>query len=453
MISQNFEDKKNNYKELKKHVSIIHCSNSLSLLQRKISNVLLFHAYPFLQIQEEHKISIRELCSYLDYHGRNYDVIKQALKVLISTVVEWNLIEDKIEKEDWSASAILSSVNIKESICSYSYSPRMRQLLFSPTMYGKINLSIQSNFTSNYGLALYENCVRYRNLRRTKVFSLDMFRKLMGVSSEKYLIFRDFKKRIINKAVEEINTLSDLVITPNINKVGQKIISIYFDISEKNDCRYLKLPINSFIEKDRSHDEISSQASFVNDCMVGVVKNLKGIYSLNDATIEAIIKSYGIDKIKNKMDQIESTSNFATGKIYNLAGFLLDTLKKDYTPCKSNNIVFQEKKTNKEKEIHEMKKRQKKDEEIKNKYAEYSDTKLCEFIDNLSKEKLEKIKLQFEKNLIDKKDTLTINRLKIDGFSSKIVRIFFRNFLNEHYPEFISNIITFHDFQNIINKR
>ena len=34
--------------ELKKHINAIHCTNNLSLLQRKLFNALLFNAYPNL---------------------------------------------------------------------------------------------------------------------------------------------------------------------------------------------------------------------------------------------------------------------------------------------------------------------------------------------------------------------------------------------------------------------
>ena len=36
---------------VKKHVATIHCSNKLSLLERKISNALLFHAFSNLKLQ------------------------------------------------------------------------------------------------------------------------------------------------------------------------------------------------------------------------------------------------------------------------------------------------------------------------------------------------------------------------------------------------------------------
>ena len=79
-------------RELKKHAATIHCSNTLSLLQRKVSNALLYHAYQELLLKEEHEISVKQLCNLISYSGNNHSVIKDALKGLLSTVIEWNLV-------------------------------------------------------------------------------------------------------------------------------------------------------------------------------------------------------------------------------------------------------------------------------------------------------------------------------------------------------------------------
>src|SRR5438477_13083872 len=99
--------------ELKKHAAAIHCSNSLSLLQRKISNALLYHAYKELMLKEEHEISVKQLCKLIGYQGNNHSAIRDALRELISTVIEWNLIDEKTGTENWTASSIIESVRLE----------------------------------------------------------------------------------------------------------------------------------------------------------------------------------------------------------------------------------------------------------------------------------------------------------------------------------------------------
>jgi plasmid replication initiation protein len=440
--------KKHSHQELKKHVSIIHCSNRISLLQRKISNILLFHAYPVLQAQEEHKISIRELCDRLEYRGYNYDAIKQAVKALISTVIEWNVFSDNTEEEDWTASSILASVNIKGAVCTYAYSHRMKQLLYSPTMYGKINLSIQSNFTSGYGLALYENCVRYRNLPRTKIFPLAVFRKIMGVSEEKYLVFRDLKRRVINKAVEEVNMLSDLIVKPNINKVGQEIVSIYFDIFEKN-----KSLSSSDVEKESSVSCKLMEQLADNDVDTIIIEKLKNIYFFNSITIEALIKKYGMQKIKEKLKQIESAPSFINGKILNISGFLIDALKRDYTLFKSSRTLIEEKRINKEKETQNAKRKEiEQDREIRE-YEKYIDEQTSKFLSNTNHQNLNEIKVQFERYLLDTNNISILNKFRKSEFTNKVVRIFLRKFLEKLDLANIPKFITIEQFKNDKDKK
>ena len=176
---------------LYKHVATIHKSNSLSLLQNKISNALYFNAYNDLKTKEFHVITIKELCDFLNYKGHNYEEIKQALRGLISTVIEWNMLQDeKIVDENWTASTALASASLKRGgICEYSYSYHMRQLLSDPVMYATINMSYQANFRSKYGLALYENCTRFVNVKQTPWFDLHFFRQLMGLEENKYSEF------------------------------------------------------------------------------------------------------------------------------------------------------------------------------------------------------------------------------------------------------------------------
>src|SRR5687768_3182250 len=101
--NQNKESKK----ELKKHAATIHCSNTLSLLQRKISNALLYHAYKELMLKDEHEITVKQLCRLINYQGNNHAAIREALKGLLSTVIEWNLIDNETGAENWTASSII----------------------------------------------------------------------------------------------------------------------------------------------------------------------------------------------------------------------------------------------------------------------------------------------------------------------------------------------------------
>lgn len=334
--------KKTSEHELKKHAATIHCSNTLSLLQRKISNALLYHAYKELMLKEEHEITVKQLCRLIGYNGNNHSVIKEGLKGLLSTVIEWNLVSDTTGEEDWTASSILASVSLKGPVCFYAYSPRMKQLLHSPSMFGKINLFIQSRFKSSYGLALYENCIRYRGLPTTKWFEMDTFRKLMGVPAGKYTIFRDFKKRVLDKSIEEVNAYSDLIIESEMIKEGRQVIKVRFNLKER--AKKIRLGGGSKIQALDEQDKITTLKG-----------KLTSHFGLSSEQVESIFTEFEENYIVDKISMIEASNSYKQGKIQNLGGFLISALKNNYLQSKNSKNIKNDTDSEKHFDIKEKK--------------------------------------------------------------------------------------------------
>ena len=205
--------------ELKKHVNTIHCTNNLTLVQRKLFNALLFRAYPELPHKTRFQVHTRELCKLIGYNSNDYGKLKTALLGLITIAIEWNVIDAVTGNEKiWKASSILAAAELAGGYCNYEYSQIMRNFLYQPEIYGRINITLVAKFKSSYGLALYENCIRYQGLPQTPWFTLEVFRKLMGVFGKRYSAFKDFKKRVLNVAIKEVNALSSIYICVEIER-------------------------------------------------------------------------------------------------------------------------------------------------------------------------------------------------------------------------------------------
>lgn len=299
--------KKNESFELKKHIAAIHCHGKISLLQRKIANALLFHAYNKLLTEDEHIIQISELTQLIGFDSNDHRKIKDALIALLSTVIEWNVIDEQAhDTEIWNASSIISDVSIRGSTCKYSYSNKMKNLLYHPIKYGKIDLAIQAKFQSGYGLTLYENCNRYQSIGTTSWFSMKVFRKLMGVEDNKYLIFRDLNSRVIKKAVQEVNDFTQMIIEPELKKQNRQVVAIRFVIKQKK-----IIPA-------------------VSENSEGLIDQLQSQFGLSAKQINQIFKSYEPTYIKNKIQIILTSESYKNGKIKKLNQYLLAALKDDY---------------------------------------------------------------------------------------------------------------------------
>lgn len=220
--------------ELKKHVNLIHCSNNLSLVQRKLFNALLFNAYSDLATKNQFNIGTKDLCKFIGYNSNDHKSLKNALLGLMKITIEWDVIDNfKRGHDKWKASAILASASLERGKCTYEYSSVIRELFYRPEIYGQINVALLPKFKSNYGLALYENCIRYSNVTNTPWFTLKVFRKLMGILDSQYSTFRDFKRRVLDTAVKEVNSYSSINIDPELKRISNKVVSIRFSIRTK----------------------------------------------------------------------------------------------------------------------------------------------------------------------------------------------------------------------------
>jgi hypothetical protein len=424
---------------LKKHAATIHCSNALSLLQRKISNALLYHAYKELMQKEEHEISIKQLCKLIAYNGNNHAAIKDALKGLLSTVIEWNLVNDTTGVEDWTASAILASVNLKGPLCTYAYSPRMKQLLYTPSMFGKINLYIQAQFKSSYGLALYENCTRYRGLPYTKWFDMELFRKLMGVPLDKYTIFRDFKKRVLDKSVDEVNSYSDLVVEPELFKEGRQFTKVRFALKER--MKKTRIGSNLSMEEDNETTEADIADSLKSKLIID--------YGLSPEMSDQLLREYTCDFIIDKMSVIESSKNYKEGRVENLSSYLMSALKNNYQPPKPSVEKVQQKKRAEDSTQEKLKHLKKFVEIVKKEYSAYRDsmiTQLLETMESVEKSAFMERFYQYAAPTIDAILKVLRNHTRESVIASPMIKESLNLFALDEIPAILQQIETLEQF-------
>ncbi|HBZ43997.1 MAG TPA: replication initiation protein [Maritimibacter sp.] len=226
---------------VKKHVAAIHVSGKLTLLQRKLSNVLLLNAYDTLTTNRRHQIDARTLCMMIGYNSNDFDTLKDSLRGLAETVAEWDMLDEQ-GRQEWGVSSLLSYAKLKGGVCEYAYSDALAEKLHDPKVFALINLNIQRRFTSGHALALYENCYRFIRTGSTGWWSLDLFRRLMGVADSAYYeSYKHLNAKIIKPAVAEVNKTSNILVTPEVKKMGRQVTDIRFLIEENPQLAILDL--------------------------------------------------------------------------------------------------------------------------------------------------------------------------------------------------------------------
>ena len=94
-------------------------------------------------------------------------------------------------------------------------------------------LSQTSNLNSVYSVRLYELLIQWKTAGKTPVFELSLFRGQMGLNDGEYKAMCDFKKRVLDLAVNEINEKTDLTVSYTQEKKGRLIHGFKFTVKQK----------------------------------------------------------------------------------------------------------------------------------------------------------------------------------------------------------------------------
>ncbi|WP_428928933.1 replication initiation protein [Marinibacterium sp. SX1] len=297
---------------LRKHVAAIHVGGKLSLLQRKLSNCLLLHAYDDLLTKSSHRIDAETLCALSGYASRDRDTLKAALRALAETTAEWNMLGDDGE-EEWGISSLLAYAKLSGGVCEYAYSAPLAAKLYDPAVFSMINMRIQRNFTSGHALALYENCFRFVRTGSTGWWELDVFRRLMGVHDSAY--YDDFSKlnaKIIKPAVKEVNAVSDISLVAEIRRESRKAKHIRFLITRNGQETLFDLGDDDAIRKSEAFKRL-------------VANGVSGRLA------QRWIAEHGDSYVSEKLDFVESERR--KGRVRKTpAGYLAAAIKGDFKP-------------------------------------------------------------------------------------------------------------------------
>ena len=105
-------------------------------------------------------------------------------------------------------------------------------------------LSQTANLKSVYAVRLYELLTQWKTAGKTPVFELSLFRGQMGLNDSEYRDMSNFKKRVLDLAVNEINEKTDLTVSYTQEKKGRVIYGFKFTVKQKQAQKPLKTAHN-----------------------------------------------------------------------------------------------------------------------------------------------------------------------------------------------------------------
>lgn len=97
-----------------------------------------------------------------------------------------------------------------------------------------------ASMDSIYSVRLYELLVQWVTAKNTPLFELDKFRDQLGVEDHEYKRMGNFKLRVLDLAVKEINEKSDIKVSYSQVKKGRTITGFKFKVLAKDKPKNVK---------------------------------------------------------------------------------------------------------------------------------------------------------------------------------------------------------------------
>ena len=209
---------------------------SLSTQQQKIVLFLISQINPWDEDFKVYRFSITEfsrVCGINHPGGRGYSEMKAAIKEIADKSLWIRLDNGKDTLIRWIEKPYIDEgKGTVEIRLDKDMKPYLLQLKENFTDY---ELVYTLRFKSRYSIRLYEliRSVQYHDMEELRCqFPLSRLRTMLG--AEDYSQYRDFKRRVLNPAVNEINMYSDRDMEYTELKQGRKVVGLEFTIRAKS---------------------------------------------------------------------------------------------------------------------------------------------------------------------------------------------------------------------------
>ena len=190
------------------HSGAIHIENKVNLVSRQAWFYLVYRALPTINDKDQFIIPLSDLKEAIGYNSKNDEHLKQAIRDLAETTIEWNIFNKN--KVSWEINVLLAGFKIDKGFCHFSFSPFLREKLKDPEMYIKLDLYLSKKFKSKHSLALYTLALDYIYLKDNygeKNFSIEEIKRFLGFKDNEYSRAVDLNKDVIKKSVKELSLI------------------------------------------------------------------------------------------------------------------------------------------------------------------------------------------------------------------------------------------------------
>jgi plasmid replication initiation protein len=219
---------------------LIEASYRLTLAEQRIILLAITEARRTQTgLSEANLLAIRAV-DYAEMFGvpenQAYEQIKEAVQTLFSRYVILRDIhpetgKDRVSKVHWVSSAsYIDGAGIVQLCFAQQMVPYITRLEAEFTRY---KLEKVANMSSAYAIRLYELLMQWGSVGQREI-ELDWLKKTLMVDKDYPRMF-DFKKRVVDIAIAQINEFSDLTASYTQRKTGRNVTHLTFSFQPKEE--------------------------------------------------------------------------------------------------------------------------------------------------------------------------------------------------------------------------
>jgi hypothetical protein len=234
-------------------------SGRLTLLNRKVFNVLMYHAQRIRKLGQDAPIDTPAAQKYfwvpLSVLARNASYDSRDMQFLREQISEMQDIKLLLETDrQWTSERLIASVTFVnpkglhsrtgQVWVGFAFPPEVHESVMQPETYTRLSIHYQGLLRSGTALALYELCRRYATnpSKLTSVYTVEHWYGLLTGNPvpekpEDLPEYKYFKRDVLKNAIAEVNRVTDIEVELIEHKQGRRVHQLQFRVGFKPEAQ------------------------------------------------------------------------------------------------------------------------------------------------------------------------------------------------------------------------
>ena len=264
--------------------TLITSNYDLSLEEQRIILTLASTVQPTDEDFKPYKFRIADFIELLGVEDKSkYSVIPRVTKELMQKVLEIKQ-DNKITQVAWLSSAEYEKGS---GMIELEFSPKLKPFMLGlKEFYTSYRLKNVLELKGKYSIRMYE-ILKSNEFKKIAEIEVDELRKILKADTGSYLIYQNFRNRIILQAQKELKEKTDISFEFEEIKTGRKVTGLRFTIKSNKGKTETNALDEISVTSEADPEEVSEDIAFG----IKQIKTIMNGHDISDREALSILKS------------------------------------------------------------------------------------------------------------------------------------------------------------------